>query len=144
MGVLTERVYPRTEFRPAREGGHWLWTGALRNGYGVIRINGKLQYVHRIVLFDVGEFDGRQALHYCDVRHCIFHVYPGDQRMNLEDAADAGKLRHSRRPRHSFSVVQRVRRLKAQGCSYSEIARRVGVKVPTVQSWVRGFSRARC
>ena len=52
----------------------WLWTGSLtRGGYGQIRADGRLQYVHRISCALVGHPipEDLTADHLCRVRNCV-------------------------------------------------------------------------
>lgn len=52
----------------------WLWTGSqTRGGYGQIRVNGKLVYVHRFACEAMGRPipPDLTADHLCRVRHCV-------------------------------------------------------------------------
>lgn len=51
--------------------GCWLWTGALHSGgYAQARIDGRTQYVHRLVVADQLRV-GLQVDHLCRVRACV-------------------------------------------------------------------------
>lgn len=68
--TLRDRVLSRLTVDPS---GCLLWTGATTaNGYGVVSVNGKLEYVHRLMYrWFVGPIpDGHQVDHLCRVRRC--------------------------------------------------------------------------
>src|SRR5689334_21742499 len=72
--------------------GCWLWAGSLRaDGYGTIRIKGKVWRAHRLVYSNlVGEIaPGLDVLHRCDVRHCVnpAHLFLGTDKDNHQDKA---------------------------------------------------------
>lgn len=73
----------------------WVWTGFILNGYG--RFNqgpGKTQRAHRIAYeLQHGPLPaGMEALHECDLKKCVRHIYAGTQRENMRDAAARGLL----------------------------------------------------
>lgn len=75
----------------------WLWTGASRNGYGQIYVDGKMQKAHRVTWEIVnGKSDPNlNACHTCDTPLCVNpdHIFIGTQRDNLRDAMKKGRLR---------------------------------------------------
>lgn len=74
----------------------WLWTGAVRNGYGCLKVDGKLQSAHRISfsLFN-GVIPAKCLVcHSCDVRLCVNpkHLFVGTHRDNVVDAIRKGRV----------------------------------------------------
>jgi len=68
----------------------WLWEGCVGNdGYGLIRVGGKIVYVHRLAYtIFVGEIpEGKCILHSCDVRNCCnpIHLWAGTNKENTRD-----------------------------------------------------------
>jgi len=66
---LIERLWLHTQ---VSAGGCWEWTGALRNGYGCVQLDGLAQYVHRVgyELLAAPIPDGLQIDHLCRNRAC--------------------------------------------------------------------------
>ena len=77
-----ERIYPRI----VESDGCWIWTGAIRNGYGAVGIGRHVEYVHRWVYQDlVGEIpDGLVIDHLCVNRACANpeHLEPVTRAVN--------------------------------------------------------------
>jgi len=77
--------------------GCWEFTGALRNGYGTIKIKNKLYLAHRISwelnfgIIPIGLF----VLHKCDNRKCVNpdHLFLGTQKDNMKDAFSKGRIK---------------------------------------------------
>lgn len=73
----------------------WLWTASIRAGYGVIRIEGKLQSSHRISysLFVCDVPKNFLVCHKCDVRRCVNpkHLFLGTYRDNMLDSMKKGR-----------------------------------------------------
>jgi hypothetical protein len=74
----------------------WLWTAStITNGYGHLRINGKLILSHRFVweFFNGPVPLGLYVLHKCDVRNCVNpeHLFIGTHRDNAIDMFDKGR-----------------------------------------------------
>lgn len=95
MDIL-EKIEARLERIPLS--GCWLWMGAITTqGYGVIRHEGKAQYVHRLMykLMTGDALLGLFACHRCDTPGCAnpHHIMPGDQLVNLRDMAAKGRGR---------------------------------------------------
>jgi len=71
------------------------WTGALRDGYGVVWHKGHLVSAHRLAweLHNHEIPKGVQVLHKCDNRKCInpAHLCIGSQKDNTQDAISKGR-----------------------------------------------------
>lgn len=77
----------------------WLWTGAVgAKGYGSINVEGKTQYVHRVVYREcVGPIpNGKVICHTCDVRNCCNpkHLFIGSIADNNRDMRNKGRHIH--------------------------------------------------
>jgi hypothetical protein len=72
------------------------WSGALRNGYGCRRVDGKTQYVHRLAF---EQHNGRKpsgvVRHKCDNRLCYnpLHLEEGSRADNSRDMVTRGRSR---------------------------------------------------
>jgi len=69
----------------------WIWTGALGDGYGILRRVG----AHRVSYWmETGEEPGdRYVLHHCDNPPCVrpSHLHFGTHRKNMEEMAERGR-----------------------------------------------------
>ena len=117
------------------------WTGATRNGYGVKRYEGKVEYVHRL---SFTEFHGRKpngvVRHKCNNRLCYrgSHLEDGTRADNSRDMVERG--RSMRGERHSDAIldVPQVREIRdlydARPISVNEIAKSYGISRQNVTS----------
>lgn len=76
----------------------WLWTGTkYRNGYGWIKVFGKVISAHRYSYeLHKGPIpDGNEVLHSCDVKHCINpdHLRIGSHSENMKEASYRGLIK---------------------------------------------------
>lgn len=113
--------------------GCWIWTGAKVKVPGGIRprilCGSKRRYrAHRVSYrLYVGVIpDGLDVLHKCDVTLCVRpdHLFTGDQKDNMRDAAEKGRIRN--RPRRAFLTGEdyaAIRERYSTGESASVIAR---------------------
>lgn len=96
MKTLIDKIEQRIERIPFS--GCWIWMGATTaGGYGVVRHEGKLVYVHRVMLASATgvDIDGINSLHECDTPPCCnpHHLFPGTQLDNMRDMSIKGRGR---------------------------------------------------
>lgn len=76
-------------YEPVTESGCWIWSGATRKAYGVVKIQGKYLAAHRISweLHNGPIPDTFHVLHRCDVPCCVnpCHLFIGKNRENVTD-----------------------------------------------------------
>lgn len=117
--------------------GCWLWNrGKNQKGYGLVKINGSMRPVHRLVL---GEKLGRavrsgmDACHKCHTPSCVNpdHLYEGTRRQNVQDMIDAGRAGQRARYRSDDFLLE-VRKSLLKGESQSSIAARLNVNKSTI------------
>ncbi len=111
----------------------WIWVGGKSNGYGKIKLSGRMVGVHRLSwkihnrpISNSGLF----VLHECDVRHCVNpdHLFLGTHQDNMDDKVNKGRqsrLRGEKNPeaKLSDSEVQEIRTLYEDGFLQREIAK---------------------
>ena len=94
LPITMEEIEERVEKIP--ECGCWIWMGATRDGYGVIKRHKKQKSVHRLLweLFFHKEIPiGMQACHHCDTPSCVkpHHVFLGTNADNTQDMIRKGR-----------------------------------------------------
>lgn len=130
------------------------WAGAKsKKGYGVLRVNGKPQYAHRVswTIFRGPIPNEMHVLHHCDNPPCIrpSHLFLGDDLANQRDSIAKG--RHTAPPLvrgadHKLAKltndhVREIRALHQAGTSQTDLARKFEVSLSSVhrivhnQSW---------
>jgi len=76
--------------------GCWEWQGALRSGYGAIKIEGKTKAIHRLSWeLNYGEIPkGLLVCHKCDNPKCINpgHLFLGTHNDNAKDAYNKNRV----------------------------------------------------
>lgn len=119
----------------------WEWQGALRNGYGVLNVGGKVIYCHRLSYeLHFGPLpEGCQACHHCDNRKCCnpYHLFAGTQGDNMRDMYAKGRGNNSGNERGSTpkiteEQVRAIRDLADQGVRYPDIAKIYNITVPAI------------
>ena len=70
------------------------WTGARNKGYGMLLLNGKAKYAHRIVWMQDNGHTDLQINHHCDNPACINieHLYAGTHKENMRDMRERGRV----------------------------------------------------
>jgi predicted XRE-type DNA-binding protein len=104
------------------------WAGnKIWNGYGIMRINGKGVYVHRLAWeLKHGPIpDGKQVLHRCDNRPCCNddHLFLGTNQDNMDDK----KMKMRAAKKLTKEQVLSIRERLSMGDSQSRIAKDLGV-----------------
>lgn len=106
--TVVERFWSKVAIDPAPDA-CWLWTGATQsNGYGVIRVRGRLGLAHRMawrLSHGRPAPGGREIAHTCDVRACVrpSHLFVASHADNMQDAATKGRLFCGRDERGRFT-----------------------------------------
>lgn len=116
--------------------GCWLWNGATNNhGYGQIRINSRLMYVHR-VMFEICRAKaitpGKHLLHSCDNPRCCnpSHLREGDYAENQQDALKRGRRKVGLTPQQA-AEVKALKGIVLQ----KDLAKRYGVSGMTLAKY---------
>lgn len=119
----------------------WEWQGALRNGYGVMNIGGKVVYCHRFSYeLHFGPLpEGYCVCHTCDNRQCVnpYHLFSGTKGDNMRDMYAKGRgnteAKQVPQPRRLDSEkALEIRRLAASNVRYPAIAKQFGISIPMV------------
>ena len=147
--------------------GCWPWTGTLLgpNGYGSIRVDGRVRHSNRIAWEIVaGPIpDGLHALHTCDFRACVRnddegvyvlrgvehqrrgHLWLGTLDDNMADKADKGRAYRAfgeTNPNAHLTAakVRSIRAIWATGAvTKAEIGNMFGVSRPTISRIIHGI-----
>jgi hypothetical protein len=149
---------PRFWSRVNRTETCWLWTGFLdRDGYGQFWYHGRNHPAHRVIfeLLVRPLAEGEQALHRCDVRHCVRldHLFPGTQEDNIRDCWAKRRASFNAKPQpgskngNSTLTEQQVREIRAKyrpskaghpsTTSFNALAREYGVSKFAIQYAVK-------
>ncbi len=130
--ALFNRVLPN-------DSGCWIWQGAKTDvGYGQLRVDGKLEYTHRLSVYAFSGVpipEGQYACHRCDNRACCnpTHLFVGTPGDNSKDALVKGRLR-----KLADAKIQQVKLLIASGMLYKDIENETAVSVATISAIGRG------
>ena len=128
------------------EKGCWLWKMACSNrNYGVIRVNGKNLYSHRISwqVFNGNIPKGLCVLHKCDVRNCVNpnHLFLGTDKDNVDDMDRKGRRvnkpsfgQNHPNAKLTNEKVKKIKLLIEEGVSQREIAHRFSISQTAVCS----------
>ena len=144
MKTLSERFDEK--WVPVTESGCWLWTASTSNGYGFIKVDGKMSYAHRVSyeLYngDIPDGDGYHGicvLHRCDVRSCVnpAHLFIGTHQDNMDDRERKGRNKIMYGEKHGSSKlspkdVMEIRHKQSIGEKQSDLANEYDVKKATI------------
>ena len=128
------------------ENGCWVFTGFKLQGgvgYGQIRVQGKIQVVHRVMWTDEkGPIPpGLLVLHYCDNKPCCNtkHLHLGTHADNIKEATLRGQRRWLKL---SLEQAEEIRQRFATGEIRNRLATEYGVKHSTIKFIVerRGYN----
>ncbi len=110
----------------------WEWTGSKRGyGYGVIRINGRLEPAHRFSWrLHHGTIQGAmEVCHHCDRPACVnpAHLFLATHLENAKDAMAKGR----------FAVGERAPKAKLTAVQVGEILEKIvsGIAFQTIAKW---------
>lgn len=123
-------------------------------GYGVISESGKKGkrwYAHRYsyTLAHGSIPEGMVVCHRCDNPPCVNpdHLFLGDTRANMHDAATKGRMSHGERHHSAKLTEAKVKEIRARyaggGCSYKGLAREYDVFDQAIKYAVIGKTWAR-
>ena len=107
----------------------WLWTGALRNGYGRLKIKHKSQFSHRVSWAIANKTwpipKDKQINHTCDNTSCVnpAHLYLGTQEENMQDASPL-----------TSENVREIRQLRKEGLEQWKIGHMYDVTRETISN----------
>lgn len=132
------------------ENGCLIWLGAQRNGYGAIKIDGKVFSAHCVAFVAAGGAIGSGCVvgHKCDVKLCVNpeHLECITIQQNNEDM-QSRRVRHAPRGNElpqsvlDEELVLRIRELyKPKAFSYRKIARLLNLSESIVQKVVYGHT----
>jgi len=112
----------------------WLWSGAKNKlGYGSFSLHGKHFFAHRYSFFSANPDADQSFLvcHRCDNPSCVRpdHLFLGTDADNMKDMVLKGRWKNkvslgslNGAAKLSESQVLEIRKLKAQGLTYSKLA----------------------
>lgn len=133
----------------------WLWTGYLKNGYGVISAYDHPLYVHRVVfvVFRGQVPAGMEICHRCDVKTCVRpkHLFAGTQADNMADMRAKGRGSappHFYGEAHPLTTISdadvvEIRRLRSSmSATQRALAKRFGVSQSTIWRIAHGVVRS--
>jgi hypothetical protein len=148
ISVFTPSVISRFNKYARRQNGNCIeWIGAKTRGYGVLTIQKKRHYAHRIAwaLWNSQEIPdpGMQVCHHCDNPPCVYgpHLFLGTNSDNLADMARKGRSTRGERDamaKLTEAEVREIRRLRSAGLRGWDVANQFNVSEATVSMILTG------
>lgn len=112
----------------------WLGSKTKKNGYGRIRIRGKLMVASRAVWGETHGDPGKmRVLHKCDNPACVNldHLFLGTQLDNVKDCVEKGRNQRGETNGLSKLTEEMVRELRSSKEHYKFLAKKFGVSEST-------------
>lgn len=119
---------PRSNGRPNNK--CWEWTGSkTKSGYGIITLNGKNEYVHRLVANLTHDIHESTILHTCDNPGCVrpSHLIVGTMQDNTQDMVKKHRCSHK-------LTVDEIREIKSSTKPAKELGIQYGVTDHTIRN----------
>lgn len=125
----------------------WNWKGGSRgNGYGAIKVNGKVIDTHRFSwMIHFGEIPKNIFVcHKCDNRKCVNpeHLFLGTNSDNMKDCFNKGRLKipttsqfkkksvpKNKRIKHEREILQLKEAIYKRNCSLSELSKSLNLPI---------------
>ncbi len=142
--MISERLLNKCE--AVTETGCWIWTGAVNKttcgDYGVLNINGKNAYAHRLSLQYIAGVDvtSKVVRHTCDNPSCInpYHLIAGTQLENIQDRNKRGRTARGEKASKAKLTAQQVEEIRSSSDSHRSLGRRYGVAHSVIGGIKRG------
>lgn len=130
----------------------WNWLGRTEKGYGRIKWNGRLEYVHRVaheLHYGIVPPRNLDVCHQCDNRACCnpYHLFLGTRQENVDDMIAKGRKvvafgeKHGNAKLTDAQVVEIRQLFAAGGISKSALARRYNIYHGQIGKIIRGTAR---
>lgn len=122
---------------PEPNSGCRLWTAATKeNGYGAIRVDGRLQYAHRVA-YELARGPipaGMCVCHTCDVPACINpdHLFVGTVAENVADRVAKGRTSRGERHYGARLTGNQVWKIRTATGTLAQIGEKFGVSFQTI------------
>lgn len=138
---IAERLMAGIEYDT--NGGCWLWSAGLWNGYGRLSVGNKAKKANRLMWEMVNGpipagsgYHGTCLCHRCDVKVCINpeHMFLGTAKDNTQDAASKGIMPRGIRAPKARLTEQQVREIRASAARQVDLAALYGVNQTTISS----------
>ncbi|MDE2104832.1 MAG: HNH endonuclease [Patescibacteria group bacterium] len=144
--TLEERLWSHVDKRGPED--CWEWTGGTLGTttlYGSFSYQGKTTTAHRVAYMVVTGTDltpKQEVCHTCDNGLCCnpAHLFLGTHRDNMHDKAEKGRSHAGGRGKLTEQDAWSILHMRyAEGLTYREIARRIGVTSPMISCLCRGI-----